>query len=155
MIKDLDILKTCAVTGHRSVNDDLNSLELREVFISLIKKGIDTFLIGMAVGFDTLCFRILEKLKEDFQIKLVACVPCINQDRNFTPLQKKVYRDMLKKADVTFYTSTDYTPYCMQKRNMFMVDNSSVLLAYLRDNKGGTFNTVKYAEKNQKQIIRI
>ena len=62
---------------------------------------------------------------------------------------------MLKKADVTFYTSTDYTPYCMQKRNMFMVDNCSVLLAYLRDNKGGTFNTVKYAEKNQKQIIRI
>ena len=155
MIKDLDILKTCAITGHRNVNEDLDVIELREVFISLIKKGTDTFLIGMAVGFDTLCFKVLEKLKEDFQIKLVACVPCINQDRNFTPLQKKVYRDMLKKADVTFYVSTDYTPYCMQKRNMFMVDNSSVLLAYLRDNKGGTFNTVKYAEKNQKQIIRI
>ena len=155
MINELDILKTCAITGHRKVNEDLDVIELREVFISLIKKGIDTFLIGMAVGFDTLCFKVLEKLKEDFQIKLVACVPCINQDRNFTPLQKKVYRDMLKKADVTFYVSTDYTPYCMQKRNMFMVDNSRVLLAYLREDRGGTYNTVKYAEKNQKQIIRI
>lgn len=153
--QEIIIEKTCAVTGHRFIKEDIDFIELKEVFIDLIKKGIDTYLIGMAVGFDTLCYKILEKLKEDYQIKLVACVPCINQDRNFTPLQKKVYRDMLKKADVTIYVSTEYTPYCMQKRNMFMVDNSSVLVSYLRENKGGTYNTVKYAEKNQKKIIRI
>jgi uncharacterized phage-like protein YoqJ len=153
--QEIIIEKTCAITGHRFIKEDIDFIELKEVFIDLIKKGIDTYLIGMAVGFDTLCYKILEKLKEDYQIKLVACVPCINQDRNFTPLQKKVYRDMLKKADVTIYVSTEYTPYCMQKRNMFMVDNSSVLVSYLRENKGGTYNTVKYAEKNKKKIIRI
>ena len=153
--QEINIEKTCAVTGHRKINEDLDFNKLREVFIDLITKGYDTFLIGMAVGFDTICFKILEKLREDYNIKLVACVPCFNQDVNFTPLQKKVYRDMLKKADVTFYTSTEYTPYCMQKRNVFMVDNSSVLVAYLREKKGGTFNTVKYATNNNKSIIYI
>ena len=43
----------------------------------------------------------------------------------------------------------------MMERNRFMVDNSSILLAYLREDRGGTYNTVKYAEKKQKQIIRI
>ena len=89
IIQDLILEKTCAVTGHRKITDDLDVTELREVFIDLIKKGKDTFLIGMAVGFDTLCFKILEKLKEDYQIKLIACVPCVKQDINFTPLQKK------------------------------------------------------------------
>ena len=155
IIQDLILEKTCAITGHRNIKDDINISELREVFIDLITKGYDTFLIGMAVGFDTLCFKLLEKLKEDYNIKIIACVPCFNQDKNFTPLQKKVYRDMLKKADATYYTSTEYTPYCMQKRNVFMVDNSSVLVAYIREKKGGTFNTVKYATSKKKQIIYI
>ena len=132
-----------------------NTIELKEVFIDLISKGIDTFLIGMAIGFDSLCFKILEKLKEQYQIKLVACVPCYNQDKNFTFLQKKVYQEMLNNADLIHYVSKEYTPYCMQKRNVFMVDNSGVLIAYLRENKGGTFNTVKYATKKQKQIIYV
>lgn len=153
--QELVIEKCCAVTGHRKITEDLDFKKLREVFINLITKGYDTFLIGMAVGFDTLCFKILEKLKEDYSIKLVASVPCFNQDINFTPLQKKVYRDMLKKADITYYISKEYTPYSMQKRNMFMVDNSSVLVAYLREKKGGTYNTVKYATNNNKKIIYI
>ena len=62
---------------------------------------------------------------------------------------------MLKKSDATYYTATLYTPYCMQKRNVFMVDNCSVLIAYLREKKGGTFNTVKYATSKNKKIIYI
>ena len=31
----------------------------------LIKKGYNRFLVGMAIGFDTLCFNILEKLREN------------------------------------------------------------------------------------------
>ncbi len=155
IIEDLIINKTCAVTGHRIIKNNFNTIELKEVFVDLISKGIDTFLIGMAIGFDSLCFKILEKLKEQYQIKLVACVPCYNQDKNFTFLQKKAYQEMLNNADLIHYVSREYTPYCMQKRNVFMVDNSGVLIAYLRENKGGTFNTVKYATKKQKQIIYV
>ena len=69
------VSRTVAVTGHRTV-ENLNTARLEEVFRLLIKKGYDTYLVGMAVGFDTICFNILEKLREEYDIKIVACIPC-------------------------------------------------------------------------------
>ena len=36
-----------------------------------------------------------------------------------------------------------------------MVDNSSYVIAYLNENKGGTANTVRYANKKGKKVINI
>ncbi len=152
---NFDIKKTCAVTGHREMKWDLDKLHLKEIFLSLIKKGYDTFLCGMALGFDTLCFKILEEIREKNDIKIVACIPCKTQDKSFSKEEKENYAKMVCSADKVILVSENYTPYCMQKRNVFMVDNSSILVAYLKQLKGGTFNTVQYADKMDKEIIRV
>ena len=54
--------KTVAFSGHRSLGKDFNKLALCNEIIRLIETGYDTFLVGMAVGFDTECFKILEKI---------------------------------------------------------------------------------------------
>ena len=41
----------------------------------------------------------------------------------------------------------------MQERNRYMVDRSSLLLAVYDDRAGGTFSTVKYAEKKNLTIV--
>ena len=38
---------------------------------------------------------------------------------------------------------------------MFMVDNASVLVAYLRQNKGGTAFTVNYAKSKNIDVIYV
>ena len=43
----------------------------------------------------------------------------------------------------------------MIKRNKFMVDNSNYLVYYLKENKGGTKQTVEYAKKQNLQLIDI
>lgn len=146
--------RACAVTGHRVIKN-IDTEKLKLLFYSLIEKGYDTFLIGMALGFDKLCFEILREIRKEKNIKLIACIPCQNQDLKFSLSQKNEYRKMLEEADENYYVGKEYTPSCMQKRNEFMVDNSSLLVAYLRQNKGGTFNTVKYAEKKNQIIINI
>ena len=73
----------------------------------------------------------------------------------FTWRNRQVYQKMLDLADLKILISKEYTPTCMQKRNMFMVDNSSVLVAYLRYEKGGTKNTVEYAKRQNKHIIYL
>ncbi len=139
---------TLAVTGHRTLNLDFSKKRLKEKFIEYIEEGFDTFLIGMALGFDTVCFQTLEKLKKDYpKIKLVACVPCINQAERFSMLQKIEYKRMLSVADTVVYVGKEYTNTCMQKRNMYMVDNASLVFAYIKREFGGTANTVRYAEK--------
>ena len=148
--------KAVAFTGHRDLQRDFNKKELEFIIEEYILNGKDTFLIGMAVGFDTVCFKVVEGLKKRYKnIKIIACVPCENQQKNFTYSQKLEYARMIKNADQVIMVSKEYTPYCMQKRNMYMVDNCSVLIAYLRRNSGGTANTVNYAKKQGKTIDMI
>lgn len=147
--------RACSVTGHRELKNDLDETRIREIFYKLIEGGFDTFLVGMALGFDTLCFCILEQIRKQKNIKIIACIPCETQDYKFTLAQKEKYRKMLESADEKVYISKGYTPYCMQKRNRFLVDNSSVLVAYLRNEKTGTSSTVNYAKKQNVSVINI
>ena len=153
----IDIIKekTVSVTGHRVLRADFDKNKVKEVFLERIRLGYDTFLIGMAVGFDTVCFQILEEIRKLLPIKIIACIPCLHQDQKFSFTQKREYERMLTSADEKILISKEYTPYCMQKRNMFMVDNSNLLVAYLRESKGGAKNTVEYAKNKNVSIIFV
>lgn len=151
----IDKIRTCAFTGHRVLGLDYNKAKLEKVIKNLIDGGFNTFLVGMAVGFDTECFKILEKLRKIENIKIIACIPCEHQDYKFNLKQKEEYQKMLISADGKIYVSKEYTKTCMFKRNMFMVDSASVLVAYLNSDKGGTFQTVNYAKRKDVQIIFI
>jgi uncharacterized phage-like protein YoqJ len=143
----IDKRYTMAVTGHRNIKEVIPEKTLISIFEGAIYDGYDTFLVGMAVGFDTLCFRVLEKLRKNNNIRIIACIPCENQDKKFSFLQKLEYRKMINSADEMIVLSKEYTPSCMLNRNRFMVNNCSYLLAYLREEKGGTNYTVDYAER--------
>ena len=43
----------------------------------------------------------------------------------------------------------------MHKRNRHLVDNSSICVCYLTENKGGTFYTVEYAKSKNLKVINI
>ena len=153
---DLDIIKSVAFTGHRQVEFDFDYKKLELFLQDLIEKGYQNFYIGMAVGFDSICFKTLEKLKRSYQhINLIACIPCLEQDKNFSFRQKESYRKMLEKADFKVLISQSYTPFCMQERNMFMVDNCSLLVCYMIKNSGGTYNTVNYANRTGIEVINF
>ena len=147
--------KACCVSGHRRMQGDLDVEKLRQVFLDLIDGGVDTFLVGMALGFDTLCFNLLEDIRKTQNIKIIACIPCKSQDYKYTLSQREEYQRMVKSADECVLTGENYTPYCMHKRNRFMVDNSYCLVAYLRQDKSGTSTTVKYATDLGKKVILL
>ncbi len=147
--------KSCAFTGHRTIYNDLTRQRLKNIILELIETGYDTFLIGMAIGFDTLAFNILEEIRQEKYIKIIACVPCYNQSLKFSVAQKIEYDRMIDSADYVIYTGKEYTTKCMKIRNEFMVNNSSALVCYLRRQYGGTYSTVKYAVNKNINIIKL
>ena len=86
-------------------------------------------------------------------IRLVC--PCKNQDLKWNEVDKRVYRDILYSADKVVVLADTYYDGCMQARNRHLVDNSKYCICYLEHMRGGTYNTVKYAQKNSKKTIYI
>ena len=147
--------RTVAITGHRVIYPDFDRKKVENILQNFVSKGFDTFLIGMALGFDTECFKILEKIREKEKITIIACIPCLTQAYKFTAEQKNEYERMLLSADEKIVISEHYTKNCMQKRNEFMVDRASVVFAYIKRDFGGTANTINYAKKKEIPILEI
>ena len=63
--------------------------------------------------------------------------------------------EILGQADEVRVLSSEYTQTCMLDRNRYMVDNSSILIHYLRSNRGGTKYTVNYAITKNVQLVGI
>ena len=98
-----------------------------------------------ALGFDTLAAQCVLSLKKQYpHIKLILVLPCITQTKGWSKDDIAVYEEIKSQADKVVYTSHDYFQGCMFKRNRHLVNGSSVCIAYLTQEKGGTAYTVSY-----------
>lgn len=156
---EIDESRTCFFTGHRiipqeEIDDVIN--KTKQYIIDLINKGVNTFLCGGALGFDTICGQIVLSLKNEYKnIKLYMIIPCKDQDKYWNNKDKETYWHLIKNADRVIYTQDKYKAGCMHLRNRFMSDNSSYAIAYLKKSGGGTAYTVKYAQKNGVNVLLI
>lgn len=150
---------TCCFTGHREIpagEENVIKERLTEVLISLIEEGITDFLAGGAIGFDMLAEEAVLSLKEKYpRIRLHIIVPCRNQPLKWSQDNVKKYEELNSRADEVKLMSEGYYNGCMQVRNRYMVDNSSVCVAYLTKTTGGSAGTVRDAEKKGLKIINI
>ncbi len=143
-------------TGHRIVKSNFDTDELDRVIQELLDKGVRVFYNGMAIGFDSIAFERILSFKTKYDdIKIIACVPCKNQEKNFNSSQTERYKKFLSQADEVIVLSNEYTPSCMMERNRYMVENSSYCVAYIYKAMGGSYSTVVYALKNELQVIYI
>lgn len=147
-------------SGHRKLPEDCSELcaSLERAMITLIDRGVVFFGNGGAVGFDALAATTVLKLKEDYpHIRLVMVLPCPPEEQSlkWNEEQKRRYFETLRQADKVRVLSPRYTNSCMFDRNRHMVDNSAYLICYLREQHGGTFYTVNYAEQRGLNILRL
>lgn len=148
-------MNSCTFTGHRELSD-LNFALLDRVILHLVKNGCRRFLCGMARGFDLTAAESLLALKKQYpDISLIACVPFGEQARYFSASDKLRYERIIANCAEVVCLSDNYYNGCMHIRNRYMVDNSDVVICYLRKKTGGTYYTVKYAEKKGVKCIKI
>lgn len=156
----VDKIKVACFSGHRKLPQDCMELQanIEKAIISLIEQGVVFFGNGGALGFDQLAADTVLKLKEDYpHIRLVMVLPCPPEEQSlkWNEQQKKRYYEILDRADKVRILSPQYTNSCMLDRNRHMVDNSAYLICYLREQHGGTFYTVNYAEQQRLKILPI
>ena len=162
--------KACAYTGHRpeklSFGNDENDPRCRKLkqrlmceTLHLIKSGVTTFIVGMARGVDIWAAETVLTLRDmmpDDNIQLWAAIPYDRQSLSWPPKDKARYNAILEQADKVEYISHDYYNGCLQKRNRYMVEQATHLIAvYDEKQGGGTGYTVNYARKKGLNITII
>ncbi len=156
----VDRSKVACFSGHRRLPQDCTELQanLEKTIVELIERGVVFFGNGAALGFDQMAAETVLRLKEDYpHIRLVMVLPCPPEQQSsyWNDEQKKRYYEILEQADKVRILSPQYTEKCMLDRNRHMVDNSAYLICYLREQRGGTFYTVNYAERKGLEILRL
>ena len=155
--------KTCCFTGHRPpvFPDNKQKLywridsRLENVVKLLIQQGYDTFITGMAPGFDCMAGTIIAIMKQDFppfrphgeDIRLICALPYDGFLLKRNCIHAKEQQYIMKWADEVVHVCPQAHRGSYQLRNRWMIDHSSHVIAYSSGISGGTQNTIRYAEK--------
>ena len=156
------INKTVCFSGHRPEKLPGKGIDSREetIFIKkllktkierYISEGYTRFLSGTARGIDLWAAQIvLEIKKSNSEIELICVKPVQNQGRNFPDKDRKLYDYIVSRADNVICTSEEYSKDCYSVRNKYMVDSSSLLIAFVKNYRSGTGQTINYEKKTGK-----
>lgn len=156
-----DIKTTACFTGHREEKlniaaDTVKMLLSKEIEKAISSDGFNTYLSGMASGVDVWAAEIVLEMKErNPDIRLVCVLPFEGFDKQRSSEEKEQYDSIMERADKVEVICSHYSRSCFQLRNKWMVDNSSLVIAVYNGEKGGTRNTIKYAERCGKEICNV
>ena len=150
---------TCCFTGHRPLRlpwgmneTDPRCIDLKERLRTTLEEtynnGYRHFICCMAIGCDMYFAEAVLDLRSKYSdLTLEAAVPCDSQSDKWNRKQKETYFSLLSACDIVTYVSHMYSPDCMMKRNQYMIDRSSLLIACFNGRSSGTMNTILYAER--------
>ena len=155
---------SCCFTGHRPMKlpwganeNDPRCLELKSALAVKLDeayaRGYRNFICGMAIGCDAYFAEAVLALRDIYpNVRLEAAIPCGGQPDKWSLKDRQRYNRLIDAADTVTVLQTHYTPDCMMKRNQYMVDKSSMLIACFDGSPGGTMKTILYAQRQGLEV---
>ena len=162
---ETDRTQTCCFTGHRPAKlpwgYDERDLQCRILKRSLLReveglylRGYRRFICGMALGCDLYFAEAVLELKERYPSAILeAALPFPDQAARWSEQHRARWQTVLSACDRCHTVQEQYDKGCMHRRDRYMVDSSSSILAVFDDTPGGTKYTLDYAAKKQLDIF--
>ncbi len=152
-------MKACAITGYRPEKLPFGGDEAREEIkavkrrlfceiLRMTREGVSIIISGMARGVDMWAAETVLQIRDslpDRNVQLWAAIPYDRQATSWKTADQERYARILERADRIEYISHAYHSGCFHKRNRWMVEHATHLLAVYDGKPGGTQYTVNYA----------
>ena len=144
-----------AFTGHRTCRSGAD-LPLRRVIGELYASGVQTFLSGMAVGFDLAAAEAVLACRSAMPgLRLLAVIPFRGQQQRFSARDRSRFDRILAAADETILLADAYYPACYLHRNDWLVAHAATLVTWYDGSPGGTRYTIERALACGRRLIHL
>ena len=162
-----EIARTCCFSGPRPKNYPWENdkeceakivEKLKAAMQKAIERGYRHFISGMSAGIDLLAAKIVLQLRGDMpkmEITLEAAIPFLFQSKRWKEETKREYEIILSQCDKVHYIADAFSLEAYKKRDKYMVDKSSLLIAVEGKPNGGTARTIAYARELGRTIELI
>lgn len=150
----------CCFTGHRPEKLDRPEVViiegLKKEIRTAVADGFQTFISGMARGVDLWAAEIVLTLRgEGEAIRLICASPYRGFEARWSHNWQNRYRQIMEQADLVRFICPGYSRDCFQRRNEWMVNHSSRVIAVYNGGFGGTRNTVEYAQRHSVPVVNV
>lgn len=145
----------CTFAGHREAFGLGQSPVVRALENLLETEQEMICYVGGMGEFDELCasaVRALKRRHTDKEIRLVLVLPYMSQRLN---TEREYYQSSFDEILVPHELAGLYYKKAITARNRWMVNQSDCLIAMVWRNCGGACQTLKYAQRLGKRIVRI
>ena len=159
--------ESCCFSGHRpeklpwgTREEDPRCLLLKEKIMDAAQtayaQGYRHFICGMARGCDWyFCEAVLELREAREGISVEAAIPWPGQANGWPEADRRRYQNLVERCNWQSMVSTHYHQGCLLRRDRYMVDHTSLLIAAFNGAPGGTSYTMRYALRRGLEIIDL
>ena len=142
-----------AFIGHREIENyrEVEDAVMEKLTHLLREKKFVEFQIGRNGEFDIFVASCIKRLQKSFgnhssAMTLVLPYPVADME---------YFEDYYDSIFIPEEASNVYPKGAITKRNQWLIDNSDLLIAYVRREKGGAATCLKMAEKAKIEVVKI
>lgn len=157
MIKMTD-KQTVSFFGHRIIEDyqavESKLYELIRILIANSHNEIE-FLIGRNGDFDQMAASVIRRLKKESDCVNASLTLILPYETAELRKNAEAFENYYDSIEICEASALCNPKYAIVARNRDMVDRSDMVVVYVKNKTGGAYQSLKYAEKNQKRIINL
>ena len=157
-MKSIDRAHACAFTGHRPEKLIFSEFDTREwldfEIHNAIMDGYTTFITGMQRGVDSWAGEsVLKRRSKGARIRRIAACAFRGMEDRWDSEWQKRYSSILLNANEVHYIGERPGTASFLKRDRWMVDHASRLIAVYCGVPGGTRETIEYAKAEGIEVV--
>lgn len=149
---------TVSFFGHRFIDDsqtvEQKLYELLRIIISRGDREVE-FLVGRNGDFDMIATSVIRRLKKEINAENVFLTLVLPYETAELRNNTEAFENYYDSIEISEASADKNFKYAITARNRDMIDRSDTVVVYVKNQSGGAYQSLRYAEKNDKRIINL
>lgn len=149
---------TVSLFGHRIIDDsqtvEQKLYELLRIIMSRGDREVE-FLVGRNGDFDLIATSVIRRLKKELNAENVFLTLVLPYETAELRNNTEAFENYYDSIEISEASADKNFKYAITARNRDMIDRSDTVVVYVKNQSGGAYQSLRYAEKNDKRIINL